>query len=38
MKPVYKNIIAFLWVKNLKASLDFYADILGCKIAFESDG
>ena len=38
MKPVYKNVISFLWVKNTKAALEFYADILGCKIVFESDG
>ncbi len=38
MKPVYKNIISFLWVKDTKSSLDFYSDILGCKIVFESDG
>ena len=38
MKPVYKNVISFLWIKNMKAALTFYADILGCKIAFESDG
>lgn len=38
MKPVYKNVISFLWVKNTKISTDFYADILGCKIVFESDG
>jgi catechol 2,3-dioxygenase-like lactoylglutathione lyase family enzyme len=38
MKPVYKNVISFLWVKNTKVSLEFYADILGCKIVYESDG
>ncbi len=38
MKPVYKNVISFLWVKDVKVSLKFYADILGCKIVFESDG
>ncbi len=38
MKPVYKNVISFLWVKNTKTALSFYADILGCKVVFESDG
>ncbi len=38
MKPVYKNVISFLWVKDIKTAMSFYADILGCKIVFESDG
>ena len=38
MKPVYKNVISFLWVKDIKTAMTFYADILGCKIVFESDG
>ncbi len=38
MKPVYKNVISFLWVKDVKVSLKFYSEILGCKIVFESDG
>jgi catechol 2,3-dioxygenase-like lactoylglutathione lyase family enzyme len=38
MKPVYKNVISYLWVKNTKTALEFYANILGCKIIFESDG
>jgi len=38
MKPVYKNVIAFLWVKDVNLSIKFYSEILGCKIVFESDG
>lgn len=38
MRPIYKNVISFLWVKNIKVSVGFYADILGCRIVFESDG
>jgi catechol 2,3-dioxygenase-like lactoylglutathione lyase family enzyme len=38
MELEYKNIISFVWSKNIDASVRFYCDILGFKKAYESGG
>lgn len=34
----YKNIISFVWTKDVDRALHFYCDILGFTKAFESEG
>lgn len=38
MKTNYKNLITFVWVRDLERSVKFYADVLGCTRAYESEG
>ena len=38
MKPTYKNIIAFLWTRDLPKARKFYIEVLGLKKSFEADG
>ena len=36
MDLTYRNIISFVWTKNIDSSKKFYTEVLGCKVAFES--
>jgi len=38
VKASYKNLITFVWVRDLEKAVKFYADILGCTRAYESEG
>ena len=38
MNLSYKNIVAFLWTRDYEASVKFYTEVLGLKVAFEADG
>lgn len=38
MEPQYKNIISFVWSRDIKRSINFYCNILGFNRAFESQG
>lgn len=38
MSLSYKHVVTFIWSRNIKKTENFYANILGFKKAFESDG
>lgn len=38
MKPNYKNLITFSWVKDLEKAKQFYTQTLGFTLVFESQG
>ncbi|MBI9103010.1 MAG: VOC family protein [Spirochaetales bacterium] len=38
MSKTYKNVIAFVWVKNMDRAKAFYTKTLGMNIVLESDG
>ena len=36
MELAYKNIISFVWSKDISRSVKFYTEVLGCKAVFQS--
>ena len=36
MELKYRNIISFVWSKDIERSLRFYTDIMGCSVVFQS--
>ena len=36
MELKYRNIISFVWSKNIERSTKFYTEVLGCIVVFES--
>lgn len=38
MKPLFKEMVTYVWTNDWDRALKFYRDVLGCSLSFESEG